>query len=187
MRNIIEKLLIGVMALGLGQNAFGAESDGKVPVGSTSVAQLEAAGDQARTAKDFDQANDYFQAAIRRDSKNPVLYNKLGLSQLRMNNTRAAKYNFQKAVKLNSKYADAINNIGAVYYMQKEYGGAARQFKKAVARPRNPHIIPCEPGCHWFAQKKLEGAIAEYLWRSGTESRCPEFWQCGGGCSDRQP
>jgi tetratricopeptide (TPR) repeat protein len=162
MRKIIERLLIGVMALGLGQHAFSAEPDGKVSVGGMSVAQLEAAGDQARTAKDFTQANEYFQAAIRRDSKNPVLYNKLGLSQLRMSDIRVAKYNFQKAVKLNSKYADAINNIGAVYYMQKEYGGAARQFKKAVALDETRPSFHVNLGATWFAQKKLEGAIAEY-------------------------
>jgi len=162
MRNIIEKLLIGVMALGLGQYALSAESEGKASIGGMTVAQLEAAGDQARAAKDFDQANEYFQAAIRRDSKNPVLYNKLGLSQLRMNNTRAAKFNFQKAVKLNSKYADAINNIGAVYYMQKEYGSAARQFKKAVALDETRPSFHVNLGATWFAQKKLEGAIAEY-------------------------
>jgi len=161
MKKIIEKLLIGVMVLGLGQYAFSAAPD-KASIGSMTVAQLEAAGDEARAAKDFEQANDYFEAAIRKDTRNPVLYNKLGLSQLRMNNTRAARFNFQKAVKYNSKYADAINNIGAVYYTERNYGAAARQFKKAVALDETRSSFHVNLGAAWFAQKKLEGAIAEY-------------------------
>ncbi len=162
MRNIIGRILIGIMALGMGQYAFSAEPEGKAPVSGMTAAQLEAAGDEARTAKDFDQANEYFEAAIRRDSRNPVLYNKLGLSELRMNNMRAAKFNFQKAMKLNSKYADAINNIGAVQYMQKDYGAAARQFKKAVALDETRASFHVNLGATWFVQKKLERAIAEY-------------------------
>jgi len=161
MKKIIEKLLIGVMVLGLGQYAFGAGPD-KASIGSMTAARLEAAGDEARGAKDFDQANEYFEAAIRKDSRNPVLYNKLGLSQLRMNNTRAARFNFQKAVKYNSKYADAINNIGAVYYTERNYGAAARQFKKAIALDETRSSFHVNLGAAWFAQKKLEGAIAEY-------------------------
>lgn len=162
MRNIIGKILIGVMALGIGQYAFSADQQGKAPVSGMTAAQLEAAGDEARTAKDFEQANEYFEAAIRRDNRNPVLYNKLGLSELRMSNMRAAKINFQKAIKLNSKYADAINNIGAVQYMQKDYGAAARQFKKAVALEETRAAFHVNLGATWFAQKKLERAIAEY-------------------------
>jgi len=39
MRNIIEKLLIGVMALGLGQYALSAEPEGKASIGGMTVAQ----------------------------------------------------------------------------------------------------------------------------------------------------
>jgi tetratricopeptide (TPR) repeat protein len=163
MRNIIGKLLIGMMTLGMGQYALSAEPEqGKATVGSMTATQLEVAGDEARAAKDFDLANEYFQAAIRRDSRNPVLYNKLGLSQLQMNNLRSAKYSFQKAVKYNSKYADAINNIGAVHYKQNDYSAAARQFKKAVALDETRPSFHVNLGATWFAQKKLEGAIAEY-------------------------
>jgi Tfp pilus assembly protein PilF len=79
-----------------------------------------------------------------------------------MNNLRAAKYNFEKAVKRNSKFADAINNIGAVHYMQKEYGSATRQFKKAVALDETRSAFHVNLGASWFAQKKLDRALAEY-------------------------
>ena len=46
--------------------------------------------------------------------------------------------------------------------MQKEYGSAARQFKKAVALDETRPSFHVNLGATWFAQKELEGAIAEY-------------------------
>lgn len=155
----MEKILIGVMAFGFGQHAY---PQGNSPVNGMTADQLEAAGEQARTGKDFEQANKYFEAAIREENRNPRLYNELGLSELQMNNVQGAEGNFQKAVKLNSKYADAINNIGIVLYVQKDFGAAARQFKKAVALDETRPVFHVNLGAAWFAQKKPERAIAEY-------------------------
>jgi tetratricopeptide (TPR) repeat protein len=126
------------------------------------VPQLEAAGDAARAGKNFEGAGPYYQAAIRKNSKNPVLYNKLGLVQLRLGQLQDARFSFQRATKLNSKYADALNNLGAVYYMQKNFSGAQKQFKKAVAMDETRAVFHVNLGATWFAQKKLDHAIAEY-------------------------
>ncbi|HET8825853.1 MAG TPA: tetratricopeptide repeat protein, partial [Terriglobales bacterium] len=81
---------------------------------------------------------------------------------LRMNDLRGAESAFQKAVKRNSKYADAVNNIGAVYFMRKNYGGASKYFKKAVALEETRPSFHVNLGASWFAQKQLDRAIAEY-------------------------
>jgi len=65
-------------------------------------------------------------------------------------------------VKYNSKFADAINNIGAVQYMQKDYGAATQQFKKAIALDETRSSFHVNLGASWFALKKLDRAIAEY-------------------------
>ena len=67
-----------------------------------------------------------------------------------------------KAAKLNSKFADAVNNIGAVEYMKKNYGAAAKHFKKAVALEETRPAFHVNLGAAWFSQKKLERALAEY-------------------------
>jgi tetratricopeptide (TPR) repeat protein len=162
MRNLIIRLLIAVVTLSMGQYVLCAETQPAANPGSMTASQLEKAGDLARSNKDFEEAIDYFTTAIRRDGKNAVLYNKRGLTYLRLNNLRGAKYDFQKSVKLNSKFADAINNIGAVYYMQKDYGAASRQFKKAVALDETRATFHVNLGASWFAQKKLDRALAEY-------------------------
>jgi len=126
-----------------------------------SVAELEKAGDQARTEKDYERAMRYFRAALRKDSKNSDLYNKMGMTELR-DNVAAARQDFAKAAKYNPKFADAVNNLGATYYMNKNYGSAAKYFKRAVALDETKPVYHVNLGAAWFAQKKLEQALAEY-------------------------
>ncbi len=161
MRKLIARVVLAALFIGVGPFALG-ETDQPKAKDSLSVAQLETAGDVARAAKNYEEAVDYFQAALRRDNRNAVLYNKLGITYLRMNDLRNARYNFDKAVKRDSKFADAFNNIGAVYYMQRQYNQAAKQFKKAVALEETRASFHVNLGATWFAQKKLDRALAEY-------------------------
>src|SRR5215471_12889503 len=98
-----------------------------IKIDTMSAADLEKAGDQARAVKDYTLAIDYFQAALRKDRKNAVLYNKLGLAEFR-DDSGLARIHFERAAKLNPKYAEAVNNIGAVDYMRKNFGLAAKYF-----------------------------------------------------------
>jgi len=133
-----------------------------INMSAMTAAELEKAGDVARSQKDYDLAIRYFQAGIRKDRKNAPLYNKLGLAELKTDNLSNARFNFEKAAKLNSKYAEAVNNIGAVEYMRKNYNGAAKYFKKAVALAEGDAVYHVNLGAAWFSQKKMDRAIAEY-------------------------
>lgn len=135
---------------------------GSMNTGVMTAAELEKAGDAARAQKDYDMAIMYFQAAVHKDRKNAVLYNKLGLSELKKDDLSSARVDFEKAARLNSKYAEAVNNIGAVEYMRKNYGSAAKYFKKAVALDETHATYHVNLGAAWFSQKKIDRAIAEY-------------------------
>jgi Tfp pilus assembly protein PilF len=87
--------------------------------------------------------------------------NKLGLAQLKANGTVGARLSFENAVKKNSKFADALNNLGAVYFVQKNHNAAARHFKKAVALDETRPVFHVNLGAAWFGQNKLDRAIAE--------------------------
>jgi len=164
MRNFILRLAIGAMVLGLAP--YGARAtetpSGTSNLQSMTVAELEKAGDEARAQKDYRQAVKYFEEAIRKDRKNAILYNKLGMTELKDGQLEAARMNFQQAVKRNSKFADALSNIGAVYYMQNNFSAAAKHFKKAVALDENRATFHVNLGAAWFGQKKLDRAVAEY-------------------------
>src|SRR5215472_331302 len=104
---------------------------GKTPMDQMTAAELEKAGDTARYAKDYDKALEYFSAAIRKTPKNAHLYNKKGLAELKLDQREQARADFEKAIKVDKKFADAQNNLGAVYYIAKDYPKAAKYFKKA--------------------------------------------------------
>ena len=156
---------IGILAVVAGLTTYGvAEPDpdqGKA-TSTMTVAELEQAADQARLEKDYQRAIEYFRIALRKDPKNSVLYNKMGMAELKKGNMEAARSDFQKATKLNSKYANALNNIGAVDFSQKKFGSAAKYFKKAVALEETTATFHINLGAAWFAQNKVERAIAEY-------------------------
>ncbi|HUJ94390.1 MAG TPA: tetratricopeptide repeat protein [Terriglobales bacterium] len=163
MRITIKIALAAVlMTLSVRYSFSGPGPEGKAKMDSMTVTQLENAGDLARAQKDYDQAIEYFRAALRKDGRNSQLYNKLGISEMKNNDLNSAAQDFKKAVKYNSKSADAVSNLGAVYYQKKSYGSAAKYFKKAVALDETRPVFHINLGAAWFAQKKLEGAVAEY-------------------------
>ena len=156
--------VVVVIVAGLGQRAVATpdSQQGTQAKPPMTVAELEKAADAARAQKDYDQAVKYFQEALRKDRKNAALYNKMGLAQLKLNDPRAARSSFEKSTKYNSKYPDAFNNIGATYYLQKNYGAAAKYFKKALALAENRAVFHVNLGAAWFGQNKLDQSIAEY-------------------------
>jgi tetratricopeptide (TPR) repeat protein len=164
MRNIPLRITLLAMLLTMCRSSIAAPApdQGSASMDSMSVSELEKAGDQARAHKDYDLAIAYFQAALRRDRKNALLYNKLGLAELRKNDLASARVDFEKAAKHDSKYADPVNNLGAVDYMRKNYGSAAKYFRKAVALDETRATFHVNLGAAWFSQKKLDQAIAEY-------------------------
>jgi tetratricopeptide (TPR) repeat protein len=164
MKTLIMTVAILVIVLGFAGTTFGqtVPPQPAANLNAMTVAELEKAGDAARASKDYEQAIDCFETAIRKDKKNAVLYNKLGLSQLKAGNNDAARASFEKAMKRNSKYADAVNNVGAVYFVQRNLGQATRYFKKAVALEESRPAFHVNLGAAWFGQNKLERAMTEY-------------------------
>lgn len=164
MKNLAFSIVVLMMVLGLCAPGAGQAVPQQSPVNldSMTVAQLEEAGDAARAMKDYDRAIACFETAIRKDKKNAVLYNKMGLTQLKQGNNTMARASFEKAMKRNSKYADAVNNVGAVYFVQKDLGRATRYFKKALALEESRPAFHVNLGAAWFGQNKLQRAMAEY-------------------------
>src|SRR6201997_2101054 len=112
MKTLIMTVAILVIVLGFAGTTFGqtVPPQPAANLNAMTVAELEKAGDAARAAKDYEQAIDCFETAIRKDKKNAVLYNKLGLSQWKAGSNEAPRASSEKAMKRNSKDAYAANN-----------------------------------------------------------------------------
>jgi tetratricopeptide (TPR) repeat protein len=164
MKTLISTITVVAIVVAFAEMAVGQSAPPQPPanLNSMTVAELEKAGDTARSAKDYEQAIACFETAIGKDKKNAVLYNKLGLSQLKAGKNAEARSSFEKSAKRNSKYADAVNNLGAVYFVQRNLGQATRYFKKAVALEESRPAFHVNLGAAWFGQNKLDRAMAEY-------------------------
>ncbi len=158
-------IILGMMT-GLAGRGYGVEAPDiqakSSSISSKTVADLEAQGDLLRGQKDYRQAILYFRVALKKDPNNSVLFNKLGLCELQLNQYGDARKDFERSAKKNPQYPEAFNNMGAIDYLQKRYSSAARNFKKAVALDEGRAPFHVNLGATWFAQNKLERAINEY-------------------------
>ncbi len=134
--------------------------------------ELEAKGDAFRSQKDFTSALEMYRRAAQKTPKNAVLWNKIGMVELQVGamatgqersyHFMIAKDNFQKAVKLNKDYAEAVNNIGVIYFQQEQYKKAIKQYQRALAI-RQSASFHSNLGSVYFAQKKYDLALKEYM------------------------
>ena len=155
-------LMLGAAAYGeSGPAADQTKEQAKVATASK-VADLEMKGDIARARNNLLLAEDYFRQAVRLDPRNSVLYNKLGIAQLKNENMRGAQSSFAKAAKLDPKFAAALNNLGAVACMQKKYSAATKYLKQALALDETNASVHVNLGEAWLGLGQMDRALAEY-------------------------
>ena len=92
----------------------------------------------------------------------PITWNKVGIAYHQMGQLGLARKSYERSVKLNPKYAEAINNLGTVAYAQKNYRRAANYYKKALLYTPDSASIHSNLGTAHFARKKYEDAMTEY-------------------------
>ena len=132
------------------------------PSPTATVHELEARGDSLRGSKFYADAVDYYMAAIgKHDSA--VLRNKLGLANIDMMRFREAKRSFERAIKLDKKYAEAYNNLGAIYYIDDHNTRKAiRNYERAIKINDLQASFHSNLGTALFARKEYDHAAKEY-------------------------
>jgi tetratricopeptide (TPR) repeat protein len=106
------------------------------PAGAVTLSP-EQRGDLYMARKMFRDAIDAYRAG---PQNSPVTWNKIGIAYHQLGELGTAKRNYEKAMHIDKKYAEAINNDGTVYYAQKKYRTAISRYKKAIAL--NPEAAP---------------------------------------------
>ena len=116
------------------------------------VKSAELKGDLARIHENYWVAVSYYQQALRGDPQNAELNNKLGIVELKLNNRVPARKQFLLAVKYDPRNVSALNNLGAVSYLDKKYKPAVRYLKKRwrLTKPALPRTSTWpSPGWRW--------------------------------------
>src|SRR5437867_2122021 len=91
-----------------------------------------------------------------------IIWNKIGIAYHQMLHIDEAKRNYEKALKLNPHYSEAINNLGTIYYSRRSYRKAIRQYNKALKLAPNSASIYSNLGTAQFARKKYQEASESY-------------------------
>jgi tetratricopeptide (TPR) repeat protein len=123
--------------------------------------QLVERAEVLHAQKAYLDAVDYYRAALKKENS-AVTWNKMGITLLQMGRDDEARKSFDKAVKLDKTYPDAINNLGVISYKRKKYSNAIKQYKKAISLRETMASFHSNLGAAYFSKKELSRAVGEY-------------------------
>ena len=90
----------------------------------------------------------------------PQYYNTLGLVFMIEHDEKKAEENFKQALKIDKKFTDARNNLGALYLEQEKFGEALEEFEAVLADTMYPypHYAETNIGIVYRKQKRYDQA-----------------------------
>lgn len=119
----------------------------------------EMRGDIFMARRMFREAIEAYQAV---QPPTAVILNKVGIAYQQMGDLDTAKKMYERALKLNKKYPEAINNLGTIHYARKSYRRAISAYKKALQLNPDSASIYSNLGTAYFARKDYRRAIECY-------------------------
>ena len=112
-------------------------------------------GDILMARKMFREAVDMY-ASTGQDTA--IIANKIGIAYHQMTELDMARKYYERAIKLDPKYSEAINNLGTIFYAKKNYRKAVSQYNKALKLKPSAASIYSNLGTAQFARKKYKQA-----------------------------
>jgi tetratricopeptide (TPR) repeat protein len=119
----------------------------------------EMRGDILMARKMYREAIDAYREA---STDSAVIMNKLGIAFHQMMELDLARHSYERSIRLDPKYSEAVNNLGTVYYARKSYRKAVRQYNKALKLNPESASIYSNLGTAQFARKKYKEAMDAY-------------------------
>jgi tetratricopeptide (TPR) repeat protein len=95
-------------------------------------------------------------------TKEAILEDKIGIAWHQLGDMNAALRSYERAVKLDPLYADAINNIGTVYYSRKRYGRAIREYERALKINPEAAAVWSNLGTAQYARRRFTEMAQAY-------------------------
>ena len=127
-----------------------------------SAADLEQAADVLRARKMPEDALEYYGYALARGGSAPRLAVKMGVTQLELQNVPLARAMFRHAAKLDSKNADAWNNLAATEYLQHDLSHSISDYKRALKLEADVATFHSNLGTAYFENKNFRQAVEQF-------------------------
>src|SRR5271168_3892328 len=122
----------------------------------------EQMGDLYMVRNQFPEAAGIYKKLSDQNPRNPIYLNKLGIAlHQQAALTIALKY-YERAVKVDPRYADAENNVGTIWYQRKKYEKAIKAYQKAIVIRADMAVLYSNLGYAYFGDKKYEEAISSF-------------------------
>ena len=139
------------------------------PAPGATPEQLEKRGDELRESKNYLDAIDFYQAALKGAPANASLLNKIGICQLQLHRLNESRKTLERAVRIDHKQSDAYNNLGVVYYSlgvntrrSGDFAKAIKMYDKSIALSNQYASYFNNRAAAYFATKQYERASADY-------------------------
>ena len=116
-------------------------------------------GDILMARKMYREAVEVYSTA---GSDSAIIANKIGIAYHQMMELDLARRNYERAVKLDPKYSEAVNNLGTIFYARKNYRKAVSYYNRALKMKPNSASIYSNLGTAQFARKKYKQALEAY-------------------------
>lgn len=119
----------------------------------------EKRGDVLMARKMYREAIESYEQA---PQDSAIIWNKLGIAYHQMMQLDAAMKRYRRAIRLDAKYPEAINNLGTIYYAEKRFSKATGYYKRALKLSPGSASIYSNLGTAFFAEKKYKDAFEAY-------------------------
>jgi tetratricopeptide (TPR) repeat protein len=119
----------------------------------------EMRGDILMARKMYREAVEVYSTA---GANSAIIANKTGIAYHQMMELDLARRNYERALKLDPKYSEAVNNLGTIFYARKNYRKAVKYYNRALKLKPNSASIYSNLGTAQFARKKYKQALEAY-------------------------
>lgn len=105
---------------------------------------------------------EYIQAIAEYDQiphKSATIWNKIGISYHHLFALDVARRDYERALRLQPDFPQALNNLGAVYYAKKKYGKAIKYYQKSLRYDSSDAAVYANMAVAYFAQAKVPQGV----------------------------
>lgn len=129
------------------------------PLDSKQSLTSEMRGDIYMARKMFREAADMY---LQMPQDSAVTWNKVGIAHHQMLDLNGAKKSYERSIRMNPRYSEAINNLGTIHYAKKNFRRAISCYRRALkVNPQSASILS-NLGTAYFARKKYDDALKTY-------------------------
>jgi len=112
--------------------------------------------------KEYHEAEQVYTNLASEYPHDPTYPNSIGIAKQQQDDLKGAALYYQRATKIDKKYATGYSNLGTTFYAEKQYGKAIRQYEKAISVEPKVAGYYTNLGYAYFAQKKYPQAYAAF-------------------------